>query len=77
MSGGSARLNVSALAQCAVADMGAGMTPPPSGVDTVVAAAADARAANDDVVIVTGDDEDFQMLGSLATNAARLAVLVV
>lgn len=59
------------------AAMGAGMKPPPSGVDTVVAAAADARAAHDDVVIVTSDGGDFQMLGSLATNAAGLSVLVV
>jgi predicted nucleic acid-binding protein len=59
------------------AAMGAGVKPPPSGVDTVVAAAADARAAHDDVVIVTSDDGDFQMLGSLATNAARISVLVV
>lgn len=57
--------------------MGAGMQPPRSGVDTIVAAAADSRAAHDDVVIVTSDDGDFQMLGSLATNAARLSVLVV
>lgn len=57
--------------------MGAGMQRPPSGVDTIVAAAADARAAHDDVVIVTSDRGDFQMLGSLATNAARLSVLVV
>lgn len=59
------------------AAMGAGMEPPPSGVDTVVAAAADALAAHDDVAIVTSDDGDFEMLGSLATHAARLAVLVV
>lgn len=59
------------------AAIGAGIKPPPSGVDTVVAAAADARAAHDEVVIVTSDDGDFQMLGSLANNAARLAVLVV
>lgn len=60
-----------------LASMGAGMKPPPSGVDTVVAAAADAQAAYDDVLIVTSDEGDFQMLGSLATNAARLSVLVV
>jgi len=60
-----------------LASMGAGMKPPPSGVDTAVAAAADARAAHDDVVIVTSNGGDFQMLGSLATNAARLSVLVV
>jgi predicted nucleic acid-binding protein len=59
------------------AAMGAGMKPPPSGVDTVVATAADAYAAHDDVVVVTSDDGDFQMLGSLATNEARLSVLVV
>lgn len=58
------------------AAMHAGMKPPPSGVDAVVAAAADARAARDDVVIVTSDEVDFQLLGSLATNAARLSVLV-
>lgn len=55
----------------------AGMKPPPSGVDAVVAAAAVERAALDQVVIVTSDDGDFQMLGSLATNAAQLSVLVV
>lgn len=60
-----------------LASMGAGMKPPPSGVDTVVAASADAQAAHDDVLIVTSDEGDFQMLGSLATNAARLSVLVV
>ncbi|HSH58778.1 MAG TPA: hypothetical protein VK988_03880 [Acidimicrobiales bacterium] len=58
------------------AAMSAGMTPPPSGVDAVVAATADARAAQDDVMIATSDDGDFQMLGSLATNAARLSVLL-
>lgn len=57
--------------------MAAGMNPPPSGVDTVVAAAADARAAHDEVLIVTTDDGDFEMLGSLTTNAAQLSVLVV
>lgn len=57
------------------AAMDAGTRPPPSGVDAVVAAAADARAAHDDVVIVTTDDDDFQVLGTLATNAARLSVL--
>lgn len=57
--------------------VGAGTTPPPSGVDTVVAAAADARATNDDVLIVTSDAGDFEVLASLATNAARLSVLVV
>ncbi|MBA2609871.1 MAG: hypothetical protein H0U92_13090 [Actinobacteria bacterium] len=57
--------------------MDSGMKPPPSGVDTVVAAAADERAANDDVLILTSDDGDFQLLGSLTTNAARLSVLVV
>lgn len=59
------------------AAVGTGMKPPPSGVDTVVAAAADERASRDVVVIVTSDDDDFQMLGSLATNPARLSVLVV
>ncbi len=57
--------------------IGAGMKPLPSGVDTIVAASADSRAAQDDVLIVTSDDGDFQMLGSLTTNAARLSVLVV
>lgn len=60
-----------------LASMGAGMKPPPSGVDSVVAAAADARAGHDDVLVVTSDGGDFQMLGSLATNAGRLSVLVV
>jgi len=32
---------------------------------------------HDDVLVVTSDDGDFQMLGSLAPNAARLSVLVV
>lgn len=59
------------------AAMAAGMDPSPSGVDAVVGAAADGRAARDDVVIVTSDEGDFQMLGSLATNAARLSILVV
>lgn len=54
----------------------AGMKPPPSGVDAVVAAVADAGAAHDEAVIVTSDGGDFQILGSLATNAARLSVLV-
>ena len=58
------------------AAMGAGMAPPPSGVDTVVVAVADALAAHDDVVMVTSDDGDFQMLGSLATNVDRLSVLL-
>ncbi len=57
--------------------MAAGMNPPPSGVDTVVAAAGDARVAHDEVLIVTTDGGDFQMLGSLTTNAAQLSVLVV
>ena len=60
-----------------LASMAAGMKPPPSGVDVVVAAVADARAKHDDVLIVTSHDGDFQMVGSLATNAARLSVLVV
>jgi len=33
-------------------------------------------AANDDVLILTSEDGDFQMLGSLATNAARLSILL-
>lgn len=53
------------------------MKPPPSGVDAVVAATADDRAARGDVVIVTSDGDDFELLASLATNAARLSVLVV
>lgn len=53
----------------------AGMEPPPSGVDAVVAAEADARASGDDVRIVTSDDDDLELLASLATNAARLSVL--
>jgi len=57
--------------------MAAGMKPPPSGIDTVVAAAADARAARDEVLIITTDGGDFQMLGSLTTNAAQLSVVVV
>lgn len=56
--------------------MRAEMQPPPSGVDTILAAAADSRAAHDDVVIVTSDGADFRMLRSLATNPARLSVLV-
>lgn len=57
--------------------MKASMQPTPSGVDTIVAAFADSRAAHDDVMIITTDDDDFQMLGSLTTNAARLSVLIV
>jgi hypothetical protein len=53
----------------------AGMQPAPSGVDAVVAAEADARAANDDVQIITSDDDDLELLASLATNAERLSVL--
>lgn len=53
------------------------MHPAPSGVDSVVAATADVRAASDDVLIVTTDRGDFEMLGSLALNAARLSVVVV
>jgi predicted nucleic acid-binding protein len=63
-----------ALRRAAIAG---GEDPPPSGVDTLVAAAADARAADDDVLIVTSDGDDFELLGSLATHADRLAVLVV
>jgi hypothetical protein len=36
---------------------------------------ANERAAHNDVVIVTRDGDDFEMLGSLATDAARLSVL--
>jgi hypothetical protein len=53
----------------------AGMQPLPSGVDAIVAAEADTRAANDDVQIITTDDDDLELLASLATNAARLSVL--
>ncbi len=56
--------------------MGAGLKPPPSGVDTIVAAVADERAVHDDVLVVTSDDGDFQMLGSVAANAARLSILL-
>ena len=59
------------------AAMAARMKPPPSGVDALVAATADDHAARDDVVVVTSDGDDFAMLGSLATNAAHLSVLVV
>jgi hypothetical protein len=51
------------------------MAPPPSGVDAIVAAEADALAANDDVCIITTDDDDLELLASLATNAERLSVL--
>ncbi len=61
-----------ALRQAAIR---AGMEPPPSGVDAVVAAEADARASGDDVRILTSDDDDLELLASLATNAARLSVL--
>lgn len=57
--------------------MGAGMKPPPSGVDAVVAATADALGAHDDVLVVTSDGGDFQVLCSVATNAAQLSLLVV
>ncbi len=53
----------------------AGLRPIPSGVDAAVAAEADARAANDDVQIITSDDDDLELLASLATNAERLSVL--
>ena len=53
----------------------AGMYPPPSGVDAVVAAEADARAADEDVQIITSDDDDLELLASLAANAERLSVL--
>jgi hypothetical protein len=54
-----------------------GFDAPPSGVDAIVAAEADARAAGDEVQIVTSDGGDFELLGSLCTNAARLSLLVV
>jgi hypothetical protein len=53
----------------------AGMDPAPSGVDAIVAAEADQRAANDHVQIIITDDDDLEMLASLAPNAARLSVL--
>lgn len=53
----------------------AGLRPAPSGVDAVVAAEADARAANEDVRILTSDDDDLELLASLATNVERLSVL--
>ena len=58
------------------AAMAARMKPAPSGVDAVVVATADDRATRDDVV-VTSDGDDFELLASLATNAAHLSVLVV
>lgn len=48
--------------------------PPPSGVDAVVVAETDARAATE-VRITTADDDDLELLASLATNAVRLSVL--
>lgn len=54
-----------------------GMDPAPSGVDSIVAATADGRASSDDVLVVTTDRDDFEMLGSLVANAARLSVIVV
>lgn len=62
----------SSVRQSAIAG---GMAPPPSGVDAIVAAEADALAANDDVCIITTDDDDLELLASLATNAERLSVL--
>jgi predicted nucleic acid-binding protein len=61
-----------ALRQAAI---GAGMDPPPSGIDAVVAAEADVRAARDNVRILTTDHDDLELLASLAINAARLSVL--
>jgi hypothetical protein len=55
--------------------IGAGMGPPPSGVDAIVVAEADGRAAGEVVRIITTDDDDLELLASLATNAARLSVL--
>lgn len=55
----------------------AGFDPPPSGVDAIVAAEADVRAGGDDVQIITSDGDDFELLASLGTNAARLSLLVV
>lgn len=54
-----------------------GMDPAPSGVDSLVAATADELAISDDVLIVTTDRGDFEMLGSLAANAAHLSVIAV
>ena len=59
------------------AALDSGMHPAPSGVDGIVAATADVRATSDDVLIVTTGRGDFEMLGSLALNAARLTVVVV
>lgn len=59
------------------AAVGGGLDPPPSGVDTIVAATADAHAWSEAVLVVTTDGGDFEVLGSLATNAERLSVLVV
>jgi len=54
-----------------------GLDPAPTGVDAIIAAEADERAAGEDVRIVTSDGDDFEVLASLATNAARLSLLVV
>jgi hypothetical protein len=54
-----------------------GQDPPPSGVDALVAATADDRAASDDVLIVTSDGDDFEVMGSLATHADRLSMVVI
>ena len=54
-----------------------GLDPAPTGVDAIIAAKADERAAGEDVRIVTSDGDDFEVLASLATNAARLSLLVV
>ena len=42
-------------------------------VEAPTAAAAGARAVRDEVLIITTDDGEFQMLGSLTTNAAQLS----
>lgn len=55
----------------------AGAEPPPSGVDAIVIAEADARAATEEVLVVTSDVDDFELLGSLATNIGRLSLLRV
>ena len=47
----------------------------PSGVDAIVAAEAQARAGTVDVQIVTTDDDDLELLASLASNAVRISIL--
>jgi hypothetical protein len=52
-----------ALRQAAI---GAGLDPPPSGVDAIVAADANLRARSDEVRIITSDRGDFELLASLS-----------